>query len=122
MRPTLSCLKRIGPPDSIAIAQAIAAMIGAKTMSPTAEASHPGSARRPRSRSPTSMSIVWPGGRRYYELHDAGFKYKMLERRREIADAYDAALAALDPLELPVRLPQRGHAHHLYVLKLRPAR
>src|SRR6266545_6000426 len=28
MRPTLSCLKRIGPPDSIAIAQAIAAMIG----------------------------------------------------------------------------------------------
>lgn len=78
------------------------------------------------------------GGRWYYEVHDAGFKYNMTdtaaamgmvqleradsmcERRREIADAYDAAFADLDALEVPVRLPDRGHAHHLYVLKIRP--
>jgi dTDP-4-amino-4,6-dideoxygalactose transaminase len=78
------------------------------------------------------------GGKWYYELQEAGFKYNMTdiaaaiglvqlrraeelrEKRREIADAYDEAFRNLDAYELPVRSPDRGHAHHLYVLKLRP--
>ncbi|MEK6227675.1 MAG: DegT/DnrJ/EryC1/StrS family aminotransferase [Chloroflexota bacterium] len=77
------------------------------------------------------------GGKWYYEVHEPGYKYnltdiasaiglvqlgrsaQMLRRREEIARAYDAAFGDLDAYELPIRLPDRGHARHLYVLKLR---
>lgn len=74
----------------------------------------------------------------YYEIVAPGYKYnltdiaaalglgqlaraeEMLSRRRTIADAYDAAFGQLEALELPGRAADRTHAHHLYVLKLRP--
>lgn len=73
----------------------------------------------------------------YYEIVAPGYKYNMtdiaaalglvqLERatamrdaRRKIADAYDAAFARVPAFELIERPSDRGHAHHLYVLKLR---
>lgn len=74
----------------------------------------------------------------YYEIVAPGYKYNltdiaaalglgqlaraeaMLSRRRAIAGAYDAAFGQLEALELPGRAADRTHAHHLYVLKLRP--
>lgn len=74
----------------------------------------------------------------YYEIVAAGYKYNMtdiaaalglvqLERasamrdaRRKIADAYDAAFNDVPGFEVLERPGDRGHAHHLYVLKLRP--
>jgi dTDP-4-amino-4,6-dideoxygalactose transaminase len=42
-----------------------------------------------------------------------------IERRRELADAYDSCLADL-PLELPPRPPAHArHAHHLYMVRVR---
>jgi len=71
-----------------------------------------------------------------YEVDEPGFKYAMhdisaavgihqlrrldgwIERRRQLADAYDERLAAL-PLELPPRPPAHSrHAHHLYMVRL----
>ena len=78
------------------------------------------------------------GGKWYYEIEEPGYKYNMtdmqsaiglvqlqrahelLDRRRRIADAYDAAFGDYDAFEIPARLSDRDHAHHLYVLKLRP--
>jgi len=78
------------------------------------------------------------GGRWYYEIEDPGYKYNMtdiqsalglvqlqrahelLDRRRHIAELYDAAFRKYEAFELPARLSDRDHAHHLYVLKLRP--
>jgi dTDP-4-amino-4,6-dideoxygalactose transaminase len=71
-----------------------------------------------------------------YDVPEPGFKFAMhdiaaavgihqlgrldgwIERRRELADVYDARLEGL-PLELPPR-PQNGarHAHHLYMVRL----
>ena len=70
-----------------------------------------------------------------YDVPEPGFKFAMhdvaaavgihqltkldgwIERRREIADLYDARLAHL-PLELPVRPPADArHAHHIYVVR-----
>ncbi len=74
----------------------------------------------------------------YYEIVAPGYKYNLTDiaaaiglgqlsraeamqgRRRAIADRYDAAFGPLDALELPGRAADRTHAHHLYVLKLRP--
>ena len=78
--------------------------------------------------------------RRDYEVAEPGFKFAMndisaavgihqlarldgwIERRAELADLYDAALAGL-PLELPPRPPAHArHAHHLYIVRLRRRR
>lgn len=74
----------------------------------------------------------------YYEIVAPGYKYNMtdvaaalglgqLERavamreaRRKIADTYDAAFSRVPGFELIERPTDRDHAHHLYVLKLRP--
>jgi dTDP-4-amino-4,6-dideoxygalactose transaminase len=72
-----------------------------------------------------------------YDMPEPGFKFAMhdvaaavgihqltrldgwIDRRREIADAYDARLAGL-PLETPPRPPAHArHAHHLYSVRLR---
>ena len=45
-----------------------------------------------------------------------------IRRRQEIAAAYDAALAGLEELELPRRLPGRTHTYHLYPVRLRYGR
>ncbi len=42
----------------------------------------------------------------------------MSARRREIVARFDDALADLDEIELPAR-PERGHAWHLYAIRLR---
>jgi perosamine synthetase len=75
----------------------------------------------------------------YYEMIDLGYNYRLtdfqcalglsqlhklpawLERRQEIARAYDAAfrgMEALQPLEVS---PKVYHAYHLYVIRLNPA-
>ena len=74
----------------------------------------------------------------YYEIVAPGYKYNltdiasaiglgqlsraeaMRDRRRAIADAYDAAFGELPALETPARGIGVEHAHHLYVLKIRP--
>jgi perosamine synthetase len=73
----------------------------------------------------------------YYEIVAPGYKYNltdlaaaiglgqlaraeaMMERRRAIADAYDAAFRDVAAFERMARPADRTHAHHLYVLKLR---
>lgn len=75
----------------------------------------------------------------YYEQQCLGFNYRMtelqgalglsqlknltrwLERRHELADAYDAQLAAL-PLILPLRPAGTYSAQHLYVVQIDPLR
>jgi dTDP-4-amino-4,6-dideoxygalactose transaminase len=71
-----------------------------------------------------------------YDVPEPGFKFAMhdvaaavgihqltkldgwIERRRELAEVYDARLAHL-PLELPARPPAGArHAHHIYVVRL----
>ena len=73
-----------------------------------------------------------------YEVREPGFKFSMndvsaavgihqlgrldgwIARRAELADLYDQALADL-PLDLPPRPPAHArHAHHLYIVRLRP--
>jgi dTDP-4-amino-4,6-dideoxygalactose transaminase len=73
-----------------------------------------------------------------YEVAEPGFKFSMhdisaavgihqlgrldgwIARRAEIADRYDQALADL-PLDLPPRPPAHArHAHHLYIVRVRP--
>lgn len=72
-----------------------------------------------------------------YEIVAPGYKYNLTDiasaiglgqlaraeqmraRRREIADAYDAAFRAEPGFELMQRPSDREHSHHLYVLKLR---
>jgi perosamine synthetase len=74
----------------------------------------------------------------YYEVVAPGYKYNLTDmaaavglgqlsraesmraRRRSIADAYDLAFGDLKALQLPTRSAERTHAHHLYVVKLRP--
>jgi perosamine synthetase len=74
----------------------------------------------------------------YYEIIAPGYKYNltdiasalglvqlrrsegMLARRREIAARYDRAFGLLDALELMKAPSDRAHAHHLYVIKVRP--
>jgi perosamine synthetase len=74
----------------------------------------------------------------YYEITAPGYKYNLTDiasalglgqlkrtdemwaRREHIARAYDAAFREIEALEIPSRSPDRSHAHHLYVLKLRP--
>lgn len=76
----------------------------------------------------------------FYEMRDLGYNYRLTDlqcalaqsqlrrlpewvaRRREIAAAYDAAFAAFDWLSPLGRLPGANHAHHLYVVRLDPAR
>jgi UDP-4-amino-4,6-dideoxy-N-acetyl-beta-L-altrosamine transaminase len=75
----------------------------------------------------------------WYEQHDLGFNYRLtdlqaalgtsqlrklerfVERRRAIADAYDAALGDLDALELPGRRADVEPGWHLYVIRTRDA-
>jgi perosamine synthetase len=77
-------------------------------------------------------------GNWYYEIVAPGYKYNltdlasalglgqlerakaMREQRRVIASAYDAAFRPLDVFEFIEPPADRGHSHHLYVLKLRP--
>jgi perosamine synthetase len=72
----------------------------------------------------------------FYEVLAPGYKYNltdmaagiglgqlpkaeaMLRRRREIAGWYDDAFAAEEALETPVRLDDRQHAWHLYMVRL----
>jgi dTDP-4-amino-4,6-dideoxygalactose transaminase len=76
------------------------------------------------------------GGRWFYEVTDAGFKYNLtdlaaaiglvqLDRLDEMADArariaanYDAAFEGCDLLARPPRRPGDRHAWHLYVIRL----
>lgn len=73
----------------------------------------------------------------YYEIIAPGYKYNMTDlaaslglgqleraaamrdRRKAIAAAYDSAFGAAEAFELMQASPDREHAHHLYVLKLR---
>lgn len=74
----------------------------------------------------------------YYEVVQPGFKYNLPDllaavglvqlrrlpamqlRRLEWVRRYQAALAPLEELELPVERPGVSHAWHLYVIRLRP--
>jgi perosamine synthetase len=74
----------------------------------------------------------------YYEILAPGYKYnltdvasamglgqlaragQMRDRRAHIADSYDAAFDGCEALELIPRRQTDEHAHHLYVIKLRP--
>ncbi len=71
-----------------------------------------------------------------YDMVELGFNYRLsdlhcalglsqlrkldrwVERRREIAGRYDAALSGLDGVAPLVRGPHRTHAYHLYVVRL----
>jgi len=73
----------------------------------------------------------------YYEIVAPGFKYNMTDvaaamglaqlgksermwhRRREIAQRYNQAFAAMPELQLPADRPDCRHAWHLYMLRLR---
>ena len=79
-----------------------------------------------------------PGGSWFYHVDEPGFKYNMTDiqaamglaqlrklesfqqRRRQIVQAYDRAVAGLASLETPTERPEVEHAWHLYVLRLRP--
>lgn len=72
----------------------------------------------------------------YYEMRDLGFNYRLTDiqaalgvsqlkradagiaRRREIADRYDAAFAAIPQIVTPKRESGVGHAFHLYVIQV----
>jgi UDP-4-amino-4,6-dideoxy-N-acetyl-beta-L-altrosamine transaminase len=72
----------------------------------------------------------------YYEMQELGFNYRItdiqcalalsqlakldrfLERRREIAARYDAALAGLANVRLPQQRTRQRSANHLYVLRV----
>jgi dTDP-4-amino-4,6-dideoxygalactose transaminase len=76
----------------------------------------------------------------FYAIESPGFKYNMSEiqaslglqqlqklegfqqRRRAVVQRYDEAFAQLDALQTPATRPGVTHAHHLYVLRLRPGR
>jgi dTDP-4-amino-4,6-dideoxygalactose transaminase len=80
------------------------------------------------------------GGSWRYDVTVPGFKYNMsdlqaalglvqlgraeqlLERRREIAAAYDAAFAELPGLAPVSRADEPGHAWHLYLVQVQPER
>lgn len=73
----------------------------------------------------------------YYEMQDLGFNYRItdfqcalgasqlrriqpiIERRRTIAQQYNAALADVDELQLPPERPWARHSYHLYPVRLR---
>ncbi len=73
----------------------------------------------------------------FYEVVEDGYKYnlpdvaaaiglvqlgkmeRMRERRTRIARAYDEAFGIFEELELPPRRPERRHAWHLYIPRLR---
>ncbi len=75
----------------------------------------------------------------YYEVLEPGYKYNMtdvqaamgihqlrrldsfIKRRQEIAALYDEAFSDLDEVSLPLRLPDRNHAFHLYPIQLKTA-
>src|ERR1700732_2903427 len=75
----------------------------------------------------------------FYEIHDTGFKYNLsdvhaaiglaqlgradefMQRRSEIARAYNEAFKSEDGLQVPYVEPGVEHAWHLYVLRMRPA-
>jgi dTDP-4-amino-4,6-dideoxygalactose transaminase len=72
----------------------------------------------------------------YYEVEEAGFKYnmtdmqaamglvqlrrlpEMMQKRRTVVQAYQAAFAGLDAVECPSEREWVEHAWHLYVLRL----
>jgi perosamine synthetase len=76
-------------------------------------------------------------GHWYYEIVDAGFKYNMTEiagslgltqlarademlaKRTAIASTYDKVFGQEESIELLTQRPDRDHARHLYVVKLR---
>ena len=78
-----------------------------------------------------------PLGSWLYQVHEAGFKYRMTDipaavglaqlrqldefqrRRRLIAALYTEAFRQIDALETPTERPEVEHAWHLYVLRLR---
>jgi len=75
----------------------------------------------------------------WYEQHVLGFNYRLTDvqaalgasqlrklgafvsARRRIADAYDAAFAAVPELRLPARVPDVESGWHLYVVRVEPA-
>jgi len=76
----------------------------------------------------------------FYEIHDTGFKYNLsdvhaaiglaqlkrcdefMQRRSEIARAYNEAFKSENGLQVPYVEPGVEHAWHLYVLRLQPER
>jgi UDP-4-amino-4,6-dideoxy-N-acetyl-beta-L-altrosamine transaminase len=76
----------------------------------------------------------------FYEMVDLGMNYRMtdlqaalglsqmdrldsfLERRREIASAYNEAFQDLEGVKIPCQLPETLSGWHLYVLRLQPDR
>jgi dTDP-4-amino-4,6-dideoxygalactose transaminase len=80
-----------------------------------------------------------PGGSWRYDVVAAGLKANMTdvqaaiglahldefplwqERRRLIAERYDAGLAGIEGIERPARPAEGGHAWHLYVIRVRPS-
>jgi perosamine synthetase len=72
----------------------------------------------------------------YYEVQELGFNYRMsdlncalalsqlkklntfVNKRREIARAYDRAFESVDELRIPARFSDRISSYHLYVLRL----
>ncbi|QMV41654.1 UDP-4-amino-4,6-dideoxy-N-acetyl-beta-L-altrosamine transaminase [Cohnella cholangitidis] len=71
----------------------------------------------------------------YYEMHELGYNYRMtdiqaalgasqvhkldrlIQRRREIAEAYDRAFSNIPGLTIPYQLPQADSSWHLYVVR-----
>ena len=76
----------------------------------------------------------------YYEVHSPGYKYnltdvaaalglvqlakceKFREERRQIARRYDEGFADLAEIEVPTLSPDREHAWHLYIIRVKPKR
>src|SRR5262249_48360833 len=77
------------------------------------------------------------GGAWYYEVIAPGYKYNMpdlaaaiglhqlaraeefRDARQQLAERYHEALISLEEIEAPITLPDRQHAWHLYVIRLR---
>lgn len=73
----------------------------------------------------------------YYEVIDSGYKYNMtdiqaalgihqlrrldgfIETRQTYAQMYDEAFSELEEIITPVKHPDRSHAYHLYVIRLK---
>jgi dTDP-4-amino-4,6-dideoxygalactose transaminase len=73
----------------------------------------------------------------FYEVVDAGYKYNMtdiqasmgihqlkklegfIKKRQEYAYLFDRGFEAISEIELPIRLKDRNHVYHLYIIRLK---